>query len=324
MELGVSVRWQLFDPPDSIGTIMGRILLIIIFFLGFLAGSAVAVKKRGAVYHYAERIEEIYGEKWEEWKYRLTRPWTRKTIVEDFSQAVPAVSGKSFGRDGQLTLELFREGTFIIDGSGVAHQKSPNYGDSAIIRSTDPLPPTYKITAVVGHIDYGLDNLAGLTPDPEYPEGPLNENGCYLLTITDEPPIGNHTNIWWHQHRKLVVDVDNNVWGHGAPNPIFMVYFNTDNQLRSFDGQTSSWGKAWNKAVQYEEKAWYTVTIEKTFEKYKMSISDEKGRVLKQSEVPIKEVWHGEGDHPDYFALGDPHENYYQGSMKIREIRVEY
>ena len=44
--------------------------------------------------------------------------------------------------------------------------------------------------------------------------------------------------------------------------------------------------------------------------------------VLAQGSVPLAEVWHATDGSPDYFALGDPHENYYQGSMKVREITL--
>ena len=53
-----------------------------------------------------------------------------------------------------------------------------------------------------------------------------------------------------------------------------------------------------------------------------MSIYDEKGELLKSASVDLKNVWHERELHDDYFVIGDPHENYYQGSMKIRSIAV--
>ncbi|MDP2654705.1 MAG: hypothetical protein Q8Q08_11840 [Candidatus Omnitrophota bacterium] len=256
-------------------------------------------------------------------------PWPsasyRRVIKEDFTQPVDAVSGQSFGKEGQLTFELFREGTFIVNGqSGLAWQRSDSYRDSAFIRSTKPLPKTYKITVVVGDIDYGLEKIAGLSTDPEYPEGPLNENGCYLLSVTDTAPIGHHTNIWWHQHRKLVIDVDNNSWGHGMPNPIFMVYFNRENTLVAYNGESQEWQKKWEKAASYEPSAWYRIELEKTKAKYIMSISHEDGRLVKRGEVPVQNVWRSGEMTDEYFVIGDPHENYYQGSMKIKSITMAY
>jgi hypothetical protein len=246
----------------------------------------------------------------------------KKQVVENFSQSTPAVAGKDFGRQGQLTFELFRNGTFLINGNGQAFEKSESYRDSAFIRSTNSLPKTYKITVVAGEIDYNLDKIAGLAQDHEYPEGPQNENGCYLIAITDEKPQGHHTNIWWHQHRKLVIDVDNNVWGQGMPNPIFMVYFDKNNSLVSYDGANDEWQREWKKAVTYEPTKWYTIEVEKTKSEFIMRISDSRGRLLKQGRVPLNEVWHQDDFHPDYFVIGDPHENYYQGSMKIKSIAV--
>ena len=255
------------------------------------------------------------------------RQWTRgrRKITEDFTRPIKAVPGKAFGKEDQLTFELFRDGTFLIDGkSGYAWQKSDSYRDSAFMRSTNALPETYKISAVVGDIDYGLEKISGLLRDPEYSEGPQNENGCYLLAITDTPPIGHHTNTWWHQHRKLVVDVDNNAWGHGMPNPVFMVYFDKDNRLVSYNGMDNEWQRDWMKAVTYEPDKWYRIEIEKTKKQYIMSVRSESGQLLKSASVDLDKVWHADEYHEDYFVIGDPHENYYQGSMKIREITIVY
>jgi len=244
-------------------------------------------------------------------------------VTEDFTKPIEAISSKNFGEHGQLTFELYRNGTFIIDGkSGYVWQRSDSYRDSAIIRSTHPLPKTYKISAVVGEIDYGLEKLRLLENDPEYKEGPLNENGCYLLAITDEAPTGHHTNDWWHQHRKVCIDVDNNVWGHGMPNPIFMVFFDKNNELMALDGQENKWQSKWRKALSYEPGSWYRVEIEKTEISFILRIYDSEGKLLKGGVIPFKYVWNEDGEHPDYLVIGDPHEIYYQGSMKIKSISM--
>ena len=244
-------------------------------------------------------------------------------ITEDFTKATSAVNGKKFGSDGQLTFELFRNGTFNIDGkSGFAWQVSESYRDSAIIRSTEALPKTYKISVVLGEIDYGLERIEGLPQDPDYSEGPQNENGVYLLAITDELPSGHHTNDWWHQHRKVVIDVDNNIWGSGMPNPIFMIYLNKDNKLVCLDGQENHWVGKWRKGITYDSKAWYKVEIEKTNDSFILRVFDSNGKMLKGGIVPLEYVWHADGNYPEYFVIGDPHENYYQGSMKIKSISI--
>jgi hypothetical protein len=245
--------------------------------------------------------------------------------VETFARPLAAANGRAFGLQGVFTFSMDQGGTFIIDGkSGFAWQRSDSYKDSAFIRSSQPLPKTYKISVVVGHIDYGLEKLDGLQNDPDFPEGPLNENGCYLLTITDTLPNAPHTNIWWHQHRKLVIDVDNNVWGHGMPNPVFMVYFDKSGRLMAYDGAQNTWQSEWNKAVTYQERAFYRVEVQKTLKEFILRIFMERGQLLKEGRVSLDKVWNEDPWHEDYFAIGDPHSNYYQGSMKIKEISLEY
>lgn len=240
-----------------------------------------------------------------------------------FSKPIVPKDGMRFGKGGELVFELFRGGTFVIDGaSSFAWQRSDSYGDSAIIRSARPLGKRYRVAVEVGEIDYGLENLKGVGQDPDYSEGPLNENGCYLLAITDEAPAGHYINEWWHKHRKLVIDVDNNTYGSGMPNPIFMVYFDKGNSLTAFNGYTQKWTKSWDKAVEYKRNAWYRAEVEKTDTEYVLSLYDGRGNLLQKARVNKDKVWHADS-HPDYFVVGDPHENYYQGSLKIRAIEFE-
>lgn len=248
---------------------------------------------------------------------------SKHTFVEKFSSPMVATNGMAFGPDGKFTFSLDQNGAFIIDGkSGLAWEKSDSYRDSAFIRSTKKLPRTYKISVVAGDIDYGLDKLDGLQDDPDFPEGPLNENGCYLLSITDTLPNAPHINRWWHQHRKLVIDVDNNVWGHGMPNPVFMVYFDQNNALNAYDGDQNYWSSEWTSAVHYKEHAFYKIEIEKTFSEFILRIYSEDNQLLKEGKVALSNIWH-EGE-SEYFVIGDPHSNYYQGSFKIKSISLEY
>ncbi len=244
-------------------------------------------------------------------------------MLETFSSPIEASSGKRFGPEGKFSFELYRGGTFIIDGkSKFAWQKSDNYGDVCLIRSTEELPKTYKITVIVGDINYGLENIAGLKEDTRYNEGPLGENGVYLIAITDELPIGHHTNDWWHQHRKVVMDVDNNKWGCGMSNPIFMIYFDKENKLVAHN-RNDQWEYKWDSAINYNPKFWYKIVLEKNKNSYKFLIYDASGKLLNGGIVPLSRVWHSETRYPDYFVIGDPHENYYQGSMKIKAIAIQ-
>ncbi|GEM_PF-2468893 len=300
---------------------------IIFFLVGFALGIGLVAFSWKGLHKTAKKFKDVNVREIAKGMLATMRQWTYKKqqVTEDFSKGIKAVSGKSFGTDGQLTFELYRNGTFVIDGeSGYAWQKSDSYRDSAIIRSTHALPETYKISAVVGNINYGLENIAGLPQDPEYAEGPKNENGCYLIAITDTPPTGHHTNTWWHEHRKVVIDVDNNVWGHGMPNPVFMVYFDRDNKLMSYNGEQNRWQKDWVNGTRYKLSAWYRVEIERTRKEYILSVLSDTGELLERAVVDLEKVWHADGHHKDYFVIGEPHENYYQGSMKIKEITITY
>jgi len=293
------------------------------FIIGLVAGVlltlAGGVWKKGFLLKCYARLDKVIKEN----PISLYLPrFIPEKFVEDFSSAVEVENKGRFGEDGFLTFELFRGGTFVIPGNGVAEQRSDSYRDVALIRSTKPLGRTYKVSAVVGHIDYGLENIDGLPKDPEYPEGPPNENGCYLLAITDVEPSGHHLNAWWHRHRKVVIDVDNNVWGNGMPNPVFMAYFDRDNNLHALDGTTGEWTEEWSAALHYKLREWYRVEIEKTTREFILSVYTENGDLIKRGNVPLKEVMNGKS-HQDYLIIGDPHENYYQGSMMIKSIVVE-
>lgn len=291
-----------------------------LFLLGLLLGMVATALAGKKAYHLFNKIEAHFS---------LPSPLDflpslkLHKIVARFDQSIEIISGKPFGPEGWLTAELFRGGKVMVDVKEKhAIQHSASYRDSAWIRSTKPLPKRYKISVVIGGIDYGLEKIQGLPPDPQYSEGPRNENGVYLLAITDVEPRGHHTNLWWHQHRKVTVDVDNNVWGHGTPNPVFMVYFDKNNELNSWDGK--KWTKDWVKAVTYDTKAWYRVEIEKTWTRFILSVYSEKGKRLSRAVIPFKKVLNEDSWHKDYFVLGDPHENYYVGVMKIKEIQMEY
>ena len=300
---------------------------IVFFLIGFVLGIGLVAFSWDGFRKTTKKLKDVNFTEMGKNAWLNMRQWThkRRQVTEDFSKGIKAVSGKSFGADDQLTFELYRNGTFVIDGeSGYALQRSDSYRDSAIIRSTRALPETYKISVVVGGIDYELENISGLPRDPQYSEGPQNENGCYLIAITDTPPTGHHTNTWWHQHRKVVIDVDNNVWGHGMPNPIFMVYFDSDNKLMSYAGEQNKWQKNWVNGTRYKLGAWYRIEVEKTRKEYILSVLTDTGELLERAFVDLGKVWNADKHHKDYFVIGDPHENYYQGSMKIKEITIAH
>jgi len=250
-------------------------------------------------------------------------PDAPQLLMTRFTAPLAAADGLAFGPEGWLTFELVRGGTFLIDGrSGVAWQRSDDYRDAALIRSTDPLPPTYTVRVEVGEIAYDLDRVRGLPHRMTGADSPGDENGCYLLVIADAPPTEHYANGWWHQHRKIVIDVDNNVWGRGMPRPIFMIYVNRDNHLVAWDGGAGTWTDQWVRGLQYQPHGWYTVQVTRTATRWLLRAVDATGAVRQEAAVPVEAVWHA-ADRPDYLVLGDPHDNYYEGSMQIRAISLQ-
>ena len=90
----------------------------------------------------------------------------------------------------------------------------------------------------------------------------------------------------------------------------------------AFNGETKEWQTKWTQGLTYQPKAWYQVEVEKTQMQYIFRVLDEQGNILQEAAVDLTDVWHADSNHPDYVVLGDPHENYYQGSMKIKEITI--
>jgi hypothetical protein len=145
---------------------------------------------------------------------------------------------KSFpaGQDGWLTIELYGRdenkdgipesgGRFLVE-RGQARLVSARHTDAAILRSTAPLPPRYRVEVTVSGIDFGGrgptngydgDESGGpwrFTDASPAPRSAVRENGVYFLCITDYARPAPHNNVFIHHHRKVVMDTDNNtdVW----------------------------------------------------------------------------------------------------------------
>jgi hypothetical protein len=253
------------------------------------------------------------------------RDATEDQVTEQFDSEVTVVNSATFGAFNQLKFSLDGTGAgFVIPGDGVCQQTSPSYTDSGIIRSTGRLPKTYVISAIVGEIQYGLEKLDGVDDDPAYSEGPNNENGLYFLTVTDTVPAVPNINLWWHDHRKVVLDVDNNIWGWGMPNPVFMVYWDLTNTLNSYQ-ENETWTTEWQNCYHYSTGSalYYRAQIERTPQHFIMSLFTEGGSLLISGAQLLSNVWHNDNSvYPEYMALGDPHENYYQGYAKFKSITV--
>lgn len=160
----------------------------------------------------------------------------------------------AFGKDNWLTAELavrdysktgkvedpvtFSNITLPDEERG-AELNEPNYGGGGLIRSTEPLPPEYRIEYRLKAIEFGgmrngsfeYDGKTnGIAPDEnktnfpwkasgsfEGPSEPNNpnfnniegENGFYFLTIVDYPDPAPYNNVFIHTHRKVGMDAYN-------------------------------------------------------------------------------------------------------------------
>ena len=117
------------------------------FLIGIIIGAVIAASA-GLLYHsYLNDPQQFKSKIKTILHYRkllkIQWPTFRKPIAENFTEQIQAQSGKIFGKNNQLVFELYRGGTFVIDGkSGYAWEKSDHYGDVAIIRSAKALPKT--------------------------------------------------------------------------------------------------------------------------------------------------------------------------------------
>lgn len=237
-------------------------------------------------------------------------------VIESFATPKTFTDGMKFGKCNALTAETSGSASLIADSNylmGTSAAKSGGF----IIRTTNALPATYRLTVDMGDIDFDL------TDPNDF------EMGVYLPTITAVPGAPT-TNDWWHSFRKLHIDVDNNFWGWGGEHPIFIGYYDPSSLTESdpangqlvYDQQTSSWVEIntnWASALNYERNAWYTFEIEKTATTYFFRIFDAFSHaLLREASIPISSVRTGD----DYLAIGDPHVNYYKGHIKIKNLRI--
>jgi len=247
-------------------------------------------------------------------------PITGNDVIENFTTPMTLTDGMVFGAYGALTLETAGSPTLeIIDNSYLLATSHVN-SDGFIIRSTDPLPATYKVTVDMGDIHFDLAN----------PGSGGSENGLYLPTISAFAGSPT-TNDWWHENRKVHMDIDNNEWGSGGEHPVFFGYYDQSSVTADYfeDGQwvfdkaDDSWGpiaEDWASAFNYDPAKWYTFEIEKTETTYSYRIFDAvTGELLQEASIPIDSVRGGD----DFFTIGDPHTNYYNGSVKIANLQIE-
>src|SRR6185295_13370513 len=122
-------------------------------------------------------------------------PITGGDVIDNFTTPRTFTDGLQFGACNALTAELSGSPTLSIVNNNYLLATSAAKSDAFIIRSSNALPPTYKIRVDIGDINFDLTNLGD------------EENGFYLPTITTVP--GSPTiNDWWHLNRKVHIDID--------------------------------------------------------------------------------------------------------------------
>ena len=260
--------------------------------------------------------------------------WTLR-YQESFDTPYEATDGQVFGEDGWLVYQLINGGTITVN-NGVAHLQTPDFFMAGLIHSTANLPAEYRVRTKVGYINYDLTNY-----DPEDLENPdfhqhggHLENGVYFLTLTDGLCEGDEcAELWWHWHRKMVIDVDNheNYSGGGITfHPVFMVYMGLEDDggaqghvLRSWDGtawDTSPWN--WNVAYTYEYATWYYAEVDKRDGHLTLRLYDGNQQILVETDPVPLELINAMDDPVEYLYLGEPHTDDYEGDVLFDDITL--
>lgn len=250
---------------------------------------------------------------------------------ENFDSAFEATHGQTFGTDDWLIFQLMNGGAITI-ADGYAWLKAPDFWNAALIRSTEFLPNEYKIRTKIGYINYDLANYEQADfEDPAFNDhGGYYENGMYFLTVTDDTCSGNQCEeVWWHYHRKMVIDVDNHVKASGGEvlHPVYMVYMAPEtnsggNKLRTWNGvawDESPWN--WNVAYTYAYDTWYYAELEKKDGHISLRLYDENQNILEEPPpVSLDKVF--AMDMPEFLYVGEPHTDDYEGDVRIDEITM--
>lgn len=304
-------------------------------------------------------------------------------------------SSTALGLDGWLTLEAYSRSSTtdlaavavgVPDPQNPANRVlrlgSPRHTDAVVLRSTQPLPNSYRISLRIGFADFG-DGRPGLngyqggeTAEPWSAADATRQNGFYWLAILDAVPRP-HNNVWIHHHRKVSVDSDNNVppafselwtgsqFASSGERPVTLSSYDGTGQDTALYGKppVTFAGGAWQPPGQvravdaYLPDEWYQVTIERRGQHFSIEVSGRfqfGGSTSYRAELDAIErcLWHynrspeelegscvenqplpesGEADAawpaasawPDYFMVGDPHANYYRGTLLCDDVRLE-
>jgi len=257
--------------------------------------------------------------------------WTM-LYQENFDDSYEASDGMTFGTDNWLVYQLLNGGAITVAG-GYAQLNAPDFWNAALIRSASVLPDEYKVRTKIGYINYDLTNYEQADYDhPDFNDhGGYYENGMYFLTVTDDTcSSGECAELWWHYHRKMVIDVDNHLnYGGGGQtfHPVYMVYMAPEtnsggNLLRTWTGSywdTSDWN--WNVAHTYAYDTWYYAELEKKDGYIILRLYDGNQNIIEETDPVALDLVFAM-DTPEYLYLGEPHTDDYEGDVRIDEITL--
>lgn len=259
-----------------------------------------------------EQTKVIHSNEWQEDSFPDRDRYSEKgSFFTD--QCIESPKGfrlsSKFGQKGWLTAESYSLNRCtdpeillsVVTDPGDKHNNvlrlsSPEHTDATLIRSSDQLTGKYRISLKVGFADFGSGTClngydGGETAKPWLDQSAINENGFYWLTIADTVPRP-HNNIWWHHHRKIVIDTDNHfpawikVWNgeefiDSGKHPIMMFALDGNGKSYPETGKPfisfSHW--KWHpsgeiKAVDaYLPDQWYEVVIERDQNSFTLKIS---------------------------------------------------
>ncbi len=251
---------------------------------------------------------------------------------EDFDTDFVGVDGETFGAGDWLILQLVNGGVITV-ANGYAQLSAPDFWNAALIRSTSSLPEEYKIRTKIGYINYDLSNYE--QADFDHPDFNSHsghyENGMYFLTVTNDTCIESEcAELWWHYHRKMVIDIDNHInYGGGETvHPVYMVYMAPEtnaggNLLRTWDGSswdTSLWN--WNVAYTYAYNTWYYAELEKKDSTITLRLYDEAKNIIEETTPVDIDLVFAMDEPLEFLYVGEPHTDDYEGDVRIDEITL--
>ena len=188
----------------------------------------------------------------------------------------------------------------------------------------------------------------------------VGHNGFYWLSILDSVPKP-HNNIWIHHHRKFVIDSWNRNEFNNTVNVIALDgKSDTHGQYgkKFISYVDEQWKRVSDVPIDYYlPNEWYEVSFTRTPLFYEFSISGifrNAGQKTYKDRINIREncvyhynqtveelsagcvdnraqqildkdfvSWPSGSAFPEYFMLGEPHINYYEGSVLVDDISLE-